>query len=202
MSKTEIRFGDLVEALKNMSKYYKQCVDDPINADKSDMCKEAAACLKNDPANTIFLSNDILEVEDLSYEIAEVPPYVKEVLDVIDKNKLVDWDDINKEIAYCILKSDISNYTKWVSKNPVKYMIARIDGYTAKEEQFYLKIVDRHRGYLATDFKNIGKKADWLITRPNVLGSKTKFTMAEIETYLPQFKPFAVKVGDEDGCDD
>jgi hypothetical protein len=114
--------------------------------------------------------------------------------------------NIDEKIKHCNCtysnEKYLDDFEKWIVDNPSKYVLAMKCGYEIEEELYYIKICpcDR-RSYLNTS-KTIGDKTCWTANSNKETGGfKTKFTMDEINTYLPQFKPFAVKVGDEDGCD-
>ncbi|RHW51307.1 hypothetical protein DS831_04615 [Bombilactobacillus bombi] len=93
----------------------------------------------------------------------------------------------------------LTDADKWIINNPSKYVLARENGYEVAEYYYikfsfdtydtYLKVVEPYYDF-KIDFYKVDDKY------------QSTFTMEEIEKYLPQFKQFAVKVGDDDGCDD
>ncbi|RHW46104.1 hypothetical protein DS832_07075 [Bombilactobacillus bombi] len=136
----------------------------------------------------------------------KIPAWVAKCLnDYLELGTNMDVDDCIKEgLIKSFTNSYLNDYTEWIKENPATYVSAMKCAYEI-EELYYIKFLSNENGYLNIEKECPSNKNGWFISNNSDTEEnqryQTKFTMKEIEANFPQFKPFAVKVGDEDGCD-
>ncbi|RHW51306.1 hypothetical protein DS831_04610 [Bombilactobacillus bombi] len=133
----------------------------------------------------------------------KVPTYVSDYINLFKQNNCNFIDAIRAPFFFKYFESPkISKTRKWLlqDKNSEIFARAWVDGYETEEELYYIRFCPNDRAAYLKVFKgDLSDKSKWKVTsNDETWNLQTKFTTDEINNYFPQFKPFTVKVGDED----
>lgn len=137
----------------------------------------------------------------------KLPTYISDYMNLFKQNNLKFIDAIRAPFSIGFMGNHKFNkIRKWMSKDENSEVFARawVDGYETEEELYYIRFCPNDRAAYLNAFRgDLGNKSKWQVTGKDETDHfQSRFSECQIKNYFPEFKPFAIKAGDDDGCDD